>query len=477
MELIKSSTKLFVARFSNAVLTFVGLAYFAQRIPQSALGTFFLYQSILQLLSIPASFGQGGALVKRLSEDINREQFFGTSIALMIIATTLTGILVFIASPVVNWYFKTDLVLWLILGIVVVRLNRLGIGVLKGELRVGSTADILFFQKLVWVVGGALLIYRGFAVRALVISFILGNLVAAGLAFYRMSTRIGRPTLYHARSLIQYWKWSSVSFVDGYLYNWADITILGYFVGPAVVAAYEIAWRIGSLAMIFTESIETALLPEISNLNMQKETDKIRGHISDGIFLSFFLVFPITAGAFSVGEDILTIIFGQEYVIAAIPLLILLLGKQIEVIDRIYKNVLSGIDKPRYRAIAALTSGVGNVVLNIALIPLYGAVGAAVATSVAFTISTIIIVYYLNVEMELVFPSAQVLTIGVSATVMGVAVFALSSVIGINSVYDLAFIIVSGAVVYGVQCALFQTSRKPLIRFARTVLPVTRSRA
>lgn len=460
MKLAEASLKLSIARFGNAVLALVGIAYFAREIPQSALGTFFLYQSILQLLSIPASFGQGGALIKRLSEDWDRDQFLGSSAVLMIGALTITGVVVWLIRPFVNGYFGRELVVWLLPGLLLFRSKKLGFGCLKGELRVGETADIAFLQKLVWVVGGATFIGYGLTVLALILSFLLGNAIACVLAFSRVSTSFGRPSLNHARSLVDYWKWSSVSFVDGYLYNWADVTLLGYFVGPSVVAAYEIAWRLASFAMILTKSVETTLLPQISNIHAGDDIGAIREQVSDGLFLSFLLVLPITAGALAIGEPLLTIIFGDGYGIALLPLFVLLLGKEVEVVDSVYKNVLSGVDKPRFRAIAAVVSGIGNLALNLLLIPLYGAVGAAVATSLAFTLSTAIILYYARIEMELIFPVPRVGGLGFSAAVMGVIVYAFTIMFPIQSIYGLSAAIVLGLGAYVIQCAVYPPLRR-----------------
>lgn len=471
MRLAVSSLKLFVARFGNSVLTLVGLAYFAQEMTQAALGTFFLYQSILHLLSIPASVGQGGALIKRLSEDRERERFLGSAAALMLVSVILTGAVVLAFRSFVNGYFGRSLAVWLVLGLVLLRLQRLGVGCLEGELRVGETADIAFLQKAIWIGGGAILINFDSSVEALISSFLLGIMVTSVVAFIRTTTSLGLPSLHHTRSLVRYWKWSSVSFVDGYLYNWADVTLLGYFVGPSVVAAYEIAWRLGNFAMILTKSVETTLLPQISNLDAEQRFHDIRGQISHGLFLSFLLVLPITAGAFAIGEPLLTIVFGQGYAIAALPLLVLLIGKQVEVVDSMYKNLLSGVDKPRFRAIAAVVSGVGNVGLNVLLIPLFGAVGAALATSLAFALSTVIILYYASMEIELVFPVKQIGTLALSALVMSGSVYALTTVLPVQSIYILGGMIVAGATIYFLQCLLYPPSRGQLVRLADDLIP------
>lgn len=470
MKLAVSSLKLFVARSGNAVLTLVGLAYFAQEMTQAALGIFFLYQSILQLLSIPASVGQGGALIKRLSEDRERDRFLGSAALLMFVSCVLTAALVLVFQSFVIEYFGRNLAVWLVVGVVTLRFQRLGTGCLKGELRVGETADIVFLQKAIWVAGGAVLIHHIPSVEGLVGSFLLGNLAAGLIAFTRTSTPFGLPSLHHARSLVRFWKWSAVSFVDGYLYNWADITLLGYFVGPSVVAAYEIAWRIGTFAMMLTNSVETTLLPQISNLDAEERNRKIRGHISDGLFLSFLLVLPITAGAFAIGEPLLTIVFGQGYAIAVVPLFVLLLGKQVEVVDSIYKNLLSGVDKPRFRAIAAIVSGIGNVSLNVLLIPLFGAVGAAVATSLAFTLSTFIILYYATREIKLVFPVTQIAGLALFAFVMSGLVYVLTTMFPVHSIFGLGGVILVGAILYFLQCLLYPPSRRQLERLARNVV-------
>lgn len=55
-------------------------------------------------------------------------------------------------------------------------------------------------------------------------------------------TPFGRPSMDHARSLIGYGIYSVIPSVEGEIHNWMDITLIGVFMSPAAVAAYEVAW-------------------------------------------------------------------------------------------------------------------------------------------------------------------------------------------------------------------------------------------
>ncbi|QLH76870.1 oligosaccharide flippase family protein [Halosimplex rubrum] len=462
MKFESSTLRLFVGQVGDAVLTIVGLAYFTRTVPQAALGTFFLYQAVVQFVSIPTSFGRGGALIKRLSEGRDQSQYLGTAFVLWAVSSVGIALILWLVRPFVDSYLGDGLTLWLIVGTIVFQFQRMGISTLKGEVRTGDVGVILFVRKLIWVVGGALLITQGLSLLALVVAFVLGNLAGAAVAFHGVSTRPGTPSFTHFRSLYQYWKWAAANHLDSYLYSWADIALLGYFLGPAVVAAYEIAWRISNFSVLLSRAVQETLLPQISSFDAAGRTDEITKRLSTGLFLSLLLVLPIVFGAFVVGSPLLEIVFGTEYGIALTPLLILLVGKIVEAVDGTYKNLLSGVDKPRLRAIAAITSGIANILMNALLIPRFGIAGAAIATTLAFSISTVIILNFVTSEIDLVFPVGQVIGLFVAAIVMTGVTWGLQTVLAVNTVYELATVIVLGGVTYFLTCVSIPATRQPI---------------
>lgn len=87
----------------------------------------------------------------------------------------------------------------------------------------------------------------------------------------------------------------------------------------------------------------------------------------------------------SVGYYFFCILFDKsEYLIATVPLVMLLLSIALNSRFIILGNFLSQIGAPKKESLVNIVSMLTNIVLNLLLIPFYGMLGAAVATAVSY---------------------------------------------------------------------------------------------
>jgi O-antigen/teichoic acid export membrane protein len=113
------------------------------------------------------------------------------------------------------------------------------------------------------------------------------------------------------------------------------------------------------------------------------------------------LYIPAAVGIVLVAEPAIRIVFGGEY-LAAVPVLQLFaVFVVVRAIHKITGNGLDFLGLARVRAIARGCTAVGNVALNLVLIPQFGIVGAAIATLVTYTAYTAVNVYYIHRELSL----------------------------------------------------------------------------
>ena len=104
----------------------------------------------------------------------------------------------------------------------------------------------------------------------------------------------------------------------------------------------------------------------------------------------------ICAFLFIFAPLIIRIVFGVQYLDSVVPFRILAIGFFIAGTFRIPAgNTLVAIGKIKVNLINSIISGIANIVLDIVLIYLYGAIGAAVATVIVFVVSSFISVGYL----------------------------------------------------------------------------------
>ncbi|WP_136592344.1 flippase [Salinigranum halophilum] len=460
MNLARSSLKLFAANVTSAGVQFLGITLFARELGASQMGVFFLFQALLGMLAVPADFGIRGAVEKRISEGEARGVFLSSALALKSapLVVIVGGIL--LLGPFINDYVGAEVAVLLAGAIILQELAQLSVVVLKGELRVGETAVLRVAQQVTWVGGGLLLIRYGLRAEAMIYSLLAGLGVMMAWGWYKSSVSLGRPSVERARSLFDYSKYNVVSSVGGYFYSWMDVAIIGLFLTQADVGAYEVAWRVAAVTILFSRAISATMFPQISAWDSSGVQENIERVLPKLITPSLLLVIPAFFGTLLYSNEILGFVFGGEYTIAAIPLMILMLDKITEAVQVVFGRALQAVNRPDLAARATTVGVLLNLVLNFLLIRQFGLIGAAVATTVASLVGGVVLHgYYLSQIIELRVPYNEIASSVVAAVAMLVVLLLLNQeILAVNRLSDLMISITSGAIVY----ALFVVLAPPL---------------
>lgn len=465
MNVARSGLKVLVADVLTSVIGLLGLAYFAQVLTAGELGAFFLFQALLGMLRIPADFGIRRAVVKRLSEGEDPGSYVSSAFLLKLLPLLLVagGILLF--AGVINDYVGADLAVLLAVVLVIQEFARLTMKILEGELRVGATAVPTIARKVAYIGLGVVLVWAGFGVIGLAYAYLSSWVVMLVWGLARCSRIFNRPSSDHATDLVAFSKYSFISSVGGYVYNWMDLLIIGLLLTGDHVGAYEVSWRVTVVAMWISRSIATTIFPQVSRWDAEEAQAKIEQLIPKAIGPGLFLSIPAFFGVVVLSEDILREVFGPEYTIAWLVLIILMFEKVLQTMHAILGRSLQAIDRPDLAARATVVAVVLNLVLNVALVWWIGFVGAAIATVISFVVNTLLHARYLSRYISVQLPY-DVLgwSVGASAA-MAVSVYFTRSVIEIETLPSLFVVIVLGVVVY----VVFSMFCPPLRRLVQNI--------
>jgi O-antigen/teichoic acid export membrane protein len=353
----------------------------------------------------------------------------------------------------------------------------MSVAVLRGELRVGETAIVQVLQPLGWLICGYVLVVRGFGVTGLVYGYLIGTAAMLLAGWWKASVSLSRPTRRHARSLFDYSKYSVISAIGGYFYSWMDVALLTAFVSLGITAtragvgAYENAWRVSLIVLLLSQSIATTIFPQISNWDAEDATDRIEAVIPTSLLPASLLIIPALAGTIVLSKDILRVLFGPEFTVAWLVLIVLMAEKILQGVHVVLGRSLQAIDRPDLAAYATVAAVVINLVLNILLIWQFGILGAAIATAVSFAVNTGLHAYYLNQFIDIELPIHETKWSVVASVVMGGCVYWVWSVVAIESMAQLFGIVAFGAVVYGIIILASARIRTRAIRIITKTLP------
>jgi len=121
--------------------------------------------------------------------------------------------------------------------------------------------------------------------------------------------------------------------------------------------------------------------------------------------LEHILIFyiPATVGLVLVAEPTMRHVFGQEYLGATSVVQVFSLFILANAVNKITTDSLDYLGRARIRALFKGGMAVGNVSLNLLLIPIYGATGAAAASVITFGSYTLLNVYIITTELPIQF--------------------------------------------------------------------------
>jgi len=102
---------------------------------------------------------------------------------------------------------------------------------------------------------------------------------------------------------------------------------------------------------------------------------------------------PISLGMTIFGKDLILLLFKTSFISAVLPLQILLIGAVVRGIWMSIGSIFSAIGRVDLGYKIPPLTAIPNILLNYTLIPRYGIVGAAIATTLSFLINFTVSVY------------------------------------------------------------------------------------
>lgn len=213
--------------------------------------------------------------------------------------------------------------------------------------------------------------------------------VKKGYAF-KLSNYSG---IYMKRSL-SYGLRSHMSNLVAFVNYRADIFLLSLLATPISVGLYHVAVQIVERLWILSQVMNAVLFPRVVALHQEdvKRVELIAKAFKVVIILT--LVASLLLSIF--GYYAIGLFFGEDFLDAYYAILFLIPGVVFGAGSKILGNAIAAKGKPEINMYTSVFAMVLNIILNIFLIPEYGFIGAAIATSISYTANSILKVWIVN---------------------------------------------------------------------------------
>lgn len=167
-----------------------------------------------------------------------------------------------------------------------------------------------------------------------------------------------------------------------FVYTSLDTILISINKGEYFVGQYQMGYKIIGTLFILAIIINQAYFPSLVE-NVKKSKQKLQKIFHANFQSMFFWSIPITIGGLLLADRTILFIFGPEYMPGAPAFKILMWNTIIFFTSSALINILYANKKQRTVMNIFFIGAMGNILLNILVIPVYGIEGAALTTIVA----------------------------------------------------------------------------------------------
>ncbi|MDV0443847.1 flippase [Methanorbis rubei] len=430
------------------LLGFLSTMLFTHLLGKDLMGVYFLFLAYFGIFNMIGDGGFGSAAVKRISEGKDQNEYLTAYATLRLILIIVSTLILLVIGPYFVDLEGYNMVMWIIIALAaaffghtitygVYSLGHVGIWNLSTGINEISRISIQVIAVLL-----------GYSVAGLFGGFVIG-LILSGIACIKYFTfKPARFGFRHLQSLFTYSMWAFLITTGSVVLTYTDTIFIGYFMTNGDVGVYRVALQLTTIGTFITAAIASTLTPKFSNWSAKGDLTQIPGILTRSITYGLLLAVPTAAGGILLSERLLYFFYGADFAVGGTACAILLLLQIVNVFMVFFGTTLSAIDHARQSFYATASAALLNIVLNVALIPLIGIEGAAVASLISIILNAVLLRHFLKRYVPIRFEAKPIIHIIASALLMAAFIFIYKEFVPLTNVCNVLIPVAVGAVIY-----------------------------
>jgi len=355
----------------------------------------------VSLLAPLCTLGLGYAIIRLLAPEKDKgkvsKDFSSILATTSLIALAISGLIFVFSQPLAiavfggvaaAFYIKISAPL-----IFLAAIDHMMINYFTGYQQIKKYSIFLISQTVGEVALIAYLVLSGFGLLGAIISLLFARALTSviGFLWIKSDIKISKPSFPAVKSYLSFGLPLLPAALCHWLINLGDRYVIGYFMGASAVGIYSASYGVGALLVFFYAPLPATLLPAIVKSYENNKIPEVKTYLKYS--LRFFLMFAIPSffGLSVLSKSLLTTLATSDFVEAYMVVSIVALATLLFYCSSINTNILNLFKETKKVAIIFGASALINVIMNIALVPRIGIMGAAIATLVTFMVHLFVI--------------------------------------------------------------------------------------
>ncbi|WP_452232827.1 flippase [Lacinutrix sp. MEBiC02595] len=410
-EFAKKTLFSFLLKFFGLGLSYFFTLLISRFYGAEVVGRFSLTFTILNLFALFFALGIPDTMVKIIADSNYKQQFDlkKTALRAILISSVIGAIVLFLsAKPLALFYTDSVLYDYLLIAaaaLVPLVLLRYNFEILRGRneiVKFGFLSHIIPYLISVLAILFVFFVFEEKNGLQTIKVYFLGTVIAFILSIFltKHKEEIKRKA-FPLKKMMNYSlpMLATSSFI--FLMGWTDTLMLGYYNDKADVGIYSVVIKIARIAIIVLTSVNLVLAPKISELYSKSEHDKMKELIRKATKIIFITTAPMV-GLILIANKFVLGLFGDEFIIGSTALIVIMLAQLFNAMTGSVGQVMNMTGNHKKLRDFTIISVILNIVLNLILIPLYGILGAAIATATSSVVINIISVIFVKRRLGII---------------------------------------------------------------------------
>ncbi|OJU14511.1 MAG: hypothetical protein BGN88_07950 [Clostridiales bacterium 43-6] len=274
------------------------------------------------------------------------------------------------------------------------------LSILRAENRFRSYNLIMLLQRmLVFSFSIAVLLIRGMAaVYFMVVAYLIVSVIVSATSVITIKNSKYNSdsediTAVTERDMMKYSLKTYPSTLLSFGNNQASSLILKGFLGNGSLGVFSIAYTLTETIWLLPTSVSMVIMTRLAA--MTDDGDRVRLTVISCKIVMYLCV--LLSALMAVGAYYLIPVLFPNYTDAVLPLFIMLCGSIFICYSSVLSNSIAAYGRPELNIISTACGVGANILLGFVFIPLYGLMGAAIATAISFSLQGIVSVIIFHI--------------------------------------------------------------------------------
>jgi len=391
-KVAKNTAYLLTAFVGQKVLAFVYFTIVARWFGVEGSGRYFVALSFTTIFSIFVDLGLSNVLVREVAKTPEQaKKLLSNVLGLKVALAALTVAAVFLTAWLLRFPAETRLMIGIASIVMVLdSIHLVFYAVMRGFQNLRYEAIGMISGQAITITTGLIFIFTGRPLPFLVVALICGSTWNVLWSGSRLARHYGIvPRLAVDPAVVGFYWRVTVPFalagIFSRVYSYIDSVMLSRMVSETAVGFYGAAYKITFAFQFLPMGLAAAVYPAMSGYYVS-DRDRLGKVLVTALRYLMLAVLPLTTGIFVLAPSVIHVVFGPAFKGSVLPLQILIFSLIPAFLYWPAGSLLNACDRQAKNTAVMGATMVSNVILNIFLLPRYGAAGAAAAALISNTI-------------------------------------------------------------------------------------------